>query len=140
MDTGMGMVKEGSDPEHDGAQATKGGLFKVQRKCSPFFVYAKPFVMDLSPGTPYNQRVANSQRGVITSWIRDRDNVVSSFQIVILEGYGMTETSCVISSMDEADTLSGHVGSPIPACGLFITWVKNMAFFCSFFFLGMTID
>lgn len=33
------------------------------------------------------------------------------------EGYGMTETSCVISSMDEGDNLSGHVGSPNPACG-----------------------
>lgn len=29
----------------------------------------------------------------------------------------MTETSCVISSMDEDDNLSGHVGSPNPACG-----------------------
>lgn len=35
----------------------------------------------------------------------------------IAEGYGMTETSCVISSMDEGDNLSGHVGSPNPACG-----------------------
>ena len=29
----------------------------------------------------------------------------------------MTETSCVISSMDENDNLTGHVGSPNPACG-----------------------
>lgn len=35
----------------------------------------------------------------------------------ITEGYGMTETSCVISSMDENDNLTGHVGSPNPACG-----------------------
>lgn len=35
----------------------------------------------------------------------------------IAEGYGMTETSCVISSMDESDNLTGHVGSPNPACG-----------------------
>lgn len=33
------------------------------------------------------------------------------------EGYGMTETSCVISAMDDGDNLSGHVGSPNPACG-----------------------
>lgn len=31
----------------------------------------------------------------------------------------MTETSCVISCMDEGDNLSGHVGSPNPACGEF---------------------
>lgn len=29
----------------------------------------------------------------------------------------MTETSCIISAMDESDNLSGHVGSPNPACG-----------------------
>ena len=33
----------------------------------------------------------------------------------------MTETSCVISIMDEGDTLSGHVGSPNPACGKFLS-------------------
>ena len=35
----------------------------------------------------------------------------------VSEGYGMTETSCVISGIDEGDYLSGHVGSPNPACG-----------------------
>lgn len=29
----------------------------------------------------------------------------------------MTETSCVISSVDAGDNLYGHVGSPNPACG-----------------------
>lgn len=36
-----------------------------------------------------------------------------------MEGYGMTEASCVISTMDEGDSLIGHVGSPNPACGKF---------------------
>lgn len=40
----------------------------------------------------------------------------------IAEGYGMTETSCVISSMDEGDMLTGHVGSPNPACGEFVNY------------------
>lgn len=39
------------------------------------------------------------------------------FGCQVIEGYGMTETSCVISSMDEGDNLTGHVGSPNPACG-----------------------
>ncbi|KAJ6380234.1 hypothetical protein OIU76_016816 [Salix suchowensis] len=39
------------------------------------------------------------------------------FGCQVLEGYGMTETSCVISSMEQGDNLSGHVGSPNPACG-----------------------
>eukprot|EP00258_Populus_trichocarpa_P050678 XP_024466697.1 long chain acyl-CoA synthetase 6, peroxisomal isoform X2 [Populus trichocarpa] len=34
----------------------------------------------------------------------------------IIEGYGMTETTSPISSMDEGDNLNGHVGSPSPAC------------------------
>lgn len=41
------------------------------------------------------------------------------FGCQVIEGYGMTETSCVISSMEEGDNLSGHVGSPNPACGKF---------------------
>lgn len=39
------------------------------------------------------------------------------FGCQVTEGYGMTETSCVISSMSDGDTLTGHVGSPNPACG-----------------------
>lgn len=34
-----------------------------------------------------------------------------------MEGYGMTETSCIISAMDEGDNLTGHVGSPNASCG-----------------------
>ena len=29
----------------------------------------------------------------------------------------MTETSCVITTMDIGDKLIGHVGSPNPSCG-----------------------
>lgn len=43
--------------------------------------------------------------------------LLSCFGCRVSEGYGMTETSCVISGMDEGDNLSGHVGSPNPACG-----------------------
>ncbi|XP_062108388.1 long chain acyl-CoA synthetase 6, peroxisomal-like isoform X1 [Humulus lupulus] len=44
----------------------------------------------------------------------------------VAEGYGMTETSCVISSMDEGDSLSGHVGSPNPACEIKLVDVPEM--------------
>ncbi|KAM7485560.1 hypothetical protein LguiA_001569 [Lonicera macranthoides] len=44
----------------------------------------------------------------------------------VLEGYGMTESSCVISSMDEEDNLSGHVGSPNPACEIKLVDVPEM--------------
>ncbi|EOA23059.1 hypothetical protein CARUB_v10003829mg [Capsella rubella] len=48
------------------------------------------------------------------------------FGCSVREGYGMTETSCVISSMDEGDTLSGHVGSPNPACEVKLVDVPEM--------------
>ena len=41
------------------------------------------------------------------------------FGCSVIEGYGMTETSCVITIMEDGDNLSGHVGSPNPACGEF---------------------
>jgi len=44
----------------------------------------------------------------------------------VSEGYGMTETSCVISGMDEGDNLSGHVGSPNPACEIKLVDVPEM--------------
>ncbi|KAL6188752.1 hypothetical protein ACLB2K_040143 [Fragaria x ananassa] len=47
------------------------------------------------------------------------------------EGYGMTETSCVISAMDSGDNLSGHVGSPSPACEIKLVDVPEMNYTCN---------
>ncbi|PWA81480.1 long chain acyl-CoA synthetase 6, peroxisomal [Artemisia annua] len=48
------------------------------------------------------------------------------FGCVFLEGYGMTENSCVISNMDFGDNLCGHVGSPCPACEIKLVDVPEM--------------
>ncbi|XP_059645964.1 long chain acyl-CoA synthetase 7, peroxisomal-like [Cornus florida] len=48
------------------------------------------------------------------------------FGCQVIEGYGMTETSCVICIMDEGDNLSGHVGSPSPACEVKLVDVPEM--------------
>ncbi|KAL3843960.1 hypothetical protein ACJIZ3_001363 [Penstemon smallii] len=48
------------------------------------------------------------------------------FGCQVMEGYGMTETSCVISSMVEGDNLVGHVGSPNPACEIKLVDVPEM--------------
>ena len=37
--------------------------------------------------------------------------------LVVTEGYGMTETSCLISGSQPGDNTSGHVGAPSPSCG-----------------------
>lgn len=54
----------------------------------------------------------------ISSWLcSEQIPSCRCFGCLVMEGYGMTETSCVISSMDDSDLLTGHVGSPNPACG-----------------------
>ncbi|MCE3050038.1 Long chain acyl-CoA synthetase 7 peroxisomal [Datura stramonium] len=50
------------------------------------------------------------------------------FGCQVMEGYGMTETSCVISSMDDSDNLTGHVGSPNPACEVKLVDVPEMSY------------
>nr|AIU99507.1 Long-Chain Acyl-CoA Synthetase [Salvia miltiorrhiza] len=50
------------------------------------------------------------------------------FGCQVIEGYGMTETSCVISTMDEGDNLTGHVGSPNPACEIKLVDVPEMSY------------
>ncbi|CAJ1977237.1 unnamed protein product [Sphenostylis stenocarpa] len=44
----------------------------------------------------------------------------------VTEGYGMTESTCVISCIDEGDTLGGHVGSPNLACEIKLVDVPEM--------------
>lgn len=62
-------------------------------------------------------------------WLNNMIILHSCFGCRVSEGYGMTETSCVISGMDEGDNLSGHVGSPNPACGeLLMRVLHNFTF------------
>ncbi|KAL5186075.1 Protein COBRA [Glycine soja] len=43
-----------------------------------------PTVVDLLPGTPYNQQIANCcSGGVLTSWAQDPQNAISSFQLSV---------------------------------------------------------
>ncbi|KAL1342688.1 hypothetical protein HN51_029203 [Arachis hypogaea] len=44
----------------------------------------------------------------------------------VSEGYGMTETTCIISCMDLDDNLCGHVGSANPACEIKLVDVPEM--------------
>ncbi|PWA65218.1 long-chain acyl-CoA synthetase 6 [Artemisia annua] len=48
------------------------------------------------------------------------------FGCYVIEGYGMTETSCVITNMEVDDVLSGHVGAPLPACEVKLVDVPEM--------------
>ncbi|GLJ14196.1 hypothetical protein SUGI_0227800 [Cryptomeria japonica] len=44
----------------------------------------------------------------------------------VSEGYGMTETTCLISLSEEGDNLSGHVGPPNPSCEVKLEDVPEM--------------
>jgi long-chain acyl-CoA synthetase len=48
----------------------------------------------------------------------------------VSEGYGMTETSCLVAGSEEDDKTSGHVGPPTPACGKKKTFQKNQCHLC----------
>ena len=45
---------------------------------------------------------------------------------VVFEGYGMTESACVISKTHEKDFTCGHVGSPVPCCEVKLDSVPEM--------------
>jgi long-chain acyl-CoA synthetase len=45
---------------------------------------------------------------------------------VVFEGYGMTESACVISKTHESDFSCGHVGSPVPCCEMKLESVPDM--------------
>ncbi|GMH39572.1 hypothetical protein BSKO_07470 [Bryopsis sp. KO-2023] len=50
------------------------------------------------------------------------------FGAVVMEGYGMTETACTITTTRDGDTLSGHVGSPIPCCEVKLDDIPEMGY------------
>ncbi|KAI3454789.1 hypothetical protein Pfo_011452 [Paulownia fortunei] len=65
-------------------QATEQGdcsRFKLNIPCC---CNGHPAVVDLLSGTPYNQQIANCCKGgVISSWVQDPANAVSSFQLSV---------------------------------------------------------
>ncbi|KAI3930471.1 hypothetical protein MKW92_034077 [Papaver armeniacum] len=67
-----------------GAQTTEQGDCSRFKGNIPHCCKKKPEVVDLLPGTPYNQMIANCCKGgVISSWVQDPGNAVSSFQISV---------------------------------------------------------
>jgi long-chain acyl-CoA synthetase len=46
----------------------------------------------------------------------------------VTEGYGMTETSCLISGTQPGDNTSGHVGAPSPSCEVKLADVPEMEY------------
>ncbi|KAL3513004.1 hypothetical protein ACH5RR_025721 [Cinchona calisaya] len=77
-----------------GAQATEqGDCSRFKGDILPHCCKKMPTVVDLLPGTPYNQQVANCCKGgIINSWVQDPATAVSSFQLSVGQA-GTTNTT-----------------------------------------------
>lgn len=67
-----------------GGQATEEGDCSKFKENIPHCCKRDPSIVDLLPGTPYNQQISNCCRGgVISSWVQDPENAVSAFQLTV---------------------------------------------------------
>ncbi|KAL2552231.1 Protein COBRA [Forsythia ovata] len=67
-----------------GAQTTEQGDCSRFKGNIPHSCKKDPTVVDLLPGTPYNQQIANCCKGgVLSSWAQDPSNAASSFQVSV---------------------------------------------------------
>ncbi|KAJ6760498.1 COBRA-LIKE PROTEIN [Salix purpurea] len=67
-----------------GAQTTEQGDCSKFKGNEPHCCKKNPIVVDLLPGTPYNQQIAHCCKGgVMSSWAQDPANAVSSFQVSV---------------------------------------------------------
>ncbi|XP_051121025.1 protein COBRA-like [Andrographis paniculata] len=67
-----------------GGQTTEQGDCSKYKGNIPHCCKKDPTVVDLLPGTPYNQQIANCCKGgVISSWTQDPANAASAFQISV---------------------------------------------------------
>ncbi|KAM0955384.1 hypothetical protein ACFX2A_024276 [Malus domestica] len=67
-----------------GGQATEQGDCSRFKTTLPHCCKKTPTVVDLLPGTPYNQQYTNCCKGgVLSSWVQDPEKAVGSFQISV---------------------------------------------------------
>lgn len=67
-----------------GGQTTEQGDCSRYKGNTPHCCKKDPSVVDLLPGTPYNQQIANCCKGgVMNSWVQDPANAASSFQLSV---------------------------------------------------------
>ncbi|XP_062115017.1 COBRA-like protein 4 [Humulus lupulus] len=88
-----------------GAQATEqGDCSKFKGGNMPHCCETNPSVVDLLPGVPYNQQIANCCKGgVVASWGQDPSAAVSSFQVSV----GRSGTSNKTVKLPKNFTLMG---------------------------------
>ncbi|XP_028119795.1 protein COBRA-like [Camellia sinensis] len=95
-----------------GGQTTEQGDCSKFKGNIPHCCKKDPTVVDLLPGTPYNQQIANCCKGgVINSWVQDPSNAASSFQISV-GGAGTTNKTVRVPK-----TLTLKAPGPGYTCG-----------------------
>ncbi|XP_062150962.1 COBRA-like protein 3 isoform X2 [Alnus glutinosa] len=106
-----------------GGQATEQGDCSRFKGNIPYCCEKSPTIVDLLPGTPYNQQIANCCKGgVLSSWTQDPANAASSFQLSV----GAAGTSIKTVRMPKNFTLKAP--GPGYTCGV-ATIVKPSKFF-----------
>ncbi|KAL2462032.1 COBRA-like protein 1 [Abeliophyllum distichum] len=69
---------------YGGQTIEQGDCSKFKGNNIPHCCKKDPTVVDLLPGTPYNQQIANCCRGgVLSSWVQDPENAVTAFQVTV---------------------------------------------------------
>ncbi|XP_073023946.1 COBRA-like protein 4 [Primulina eburnea] len=87
-----------------GAQATEQGDCSKFKGNMPHCCKRTPTIVDLLPGVPYNQQIANCCKGgVVSSWGQDPSLSVSSFQVSV----GLSGTSNKTVKLPKNFTLLG---------------------------------
>ncbi|KAE9590303.1 hypothetical protein Lalb_Chr21g0318181 [Lupinus albus] len=67
-----------------GGQATEQGDCSKFKGNTPHCCKKDPTIVDLLPGTPYNQQISNCCKGgVLSSWAQDPINAVAAFQLSV---------------------------------------------------------
>ncbi|KAF7822382.1 protein COBRA-like [Senna tora] len=67
-----------------GGQTTEQGDCSKFKGNIPHCCKKDPTVVDMLPGTPYNQQIANCCKGgVLSSWVQDPPNAVAAFQVSV---------------------------------------------------------
>lgn len=87
-----------------GAQATEQGDCSKFTSSIPHCCKRNPTIVDLLPGVPYNQQIANCCKGgVVSSWGQDPSAAVSTFQVSV----GRSGTSNKTVKLPKNFTLTG---------------------------------
>ncbi|KAG4402430.1 hypothetical protein GLYMA_02G196100v4 [Glycine max] len=67
-----------------GGQTTEQGDCSKYKANIPHCCKKNPIVVDLLPGTPYNQQISNCCKGgVLSSWAQDQSKAVAAFQVSV---------------------------------------------------------